>query len=401
MQPFIYRPTIESLEKREMLAGNLQAFVQDRNLYVLGSTGNDTIRVSQSAGKIFITDTSIRVGSSTVSGVAITSLAAIIIHGQAGNDVITVAASVTKDVTVYGGDGNDSITGGSGNNSLDGGAGDDRLSAGPDAGKRNTLTGGTGFDSYYRPYNPANSGAASAKTDDIRQGQVPLCQIVAALEEIAKQGYNFAGNLKYLGNNTYEVKLHGGLPAQKVRYDGWTTDNDPISSTGGFWAVLMQRARLQALGIDPNREYTVSQWSTMNQKTAGKLYSIGETIYHFTGAVSTYYTIKEAAPQQLQSALARGDYIIVNSRSVSGYLSADGIVGNHAYSVLGVYQEAGIWKVRLYNPWGKDTLNATTTIDTLDKSRPAANDGFITLSWQQFTSSANFQSYFIAKKSVK
>ena len=55
-----------------------------------------------------------------------------------------------------------------------------------------------------------------------------------------------------------------------------------------------------------------------------------------------------------------------------------------------------MWKVRLYNPWGMDG-EPGVTIDSLDTSDPPANNGFITLSWQQFTSSANFMGYFVAK----
>jgi hypothetical protein len=37
-------------------------------------------------------------------------------------------------------------------------------------------------------------------------------------------------------------------------------------------------------------------------------------------------------------------------------------------------------------------------MDALDPSHPAANDGVITLSWQQFTNSNNFKGYFVATK---
>ena len=73
------------------------------------------------------------------------------------------------------------------------------------------------------------------------------------------------------------------------------------------------------------------------------------------------------------------------------------IIGNHAYAVLAVYYDAGVWKVRLYNPWGMDRDNGGT-IDAHDKSKPAANDGVITLSWSQFTNTNNFKGYFAAAK---
>ena len=79
------------------------------------------------------------------------------------------------------------------------------------------------------------------------------------------------------------------------------------------------------------------------------------------------------------------------------YTSPDGVIGNHVYAVLAVFNDAGTWKVRLYNPWGTDR-GTTTTIDAVDKSAPAANDGVITLTWQQFTNGANFKGFFVAAR---
>src|SRR5260370_38677566 len=89
---------------------------------------------------------------------------------------------------------------------------------------------------------------------DIHQGHAPVCQTLAALAEAIQQGHNFANDIRYLGNYLYEVKLHGNLPAQMVYFDGWTTSYDPVVSGVEFWTVLMQRARLQALGLDTARQ---------------------------------------------------------------------------------------------------------------------------------------------------
>ena len=102
-------------------------------------------------------------------------------------------------------------------------------------------------------------------------------------------------------------------------------------------------------------------------------------------------------PQALQSDLAKGDYLVAQSHNNNVYVSSDGIIGNHAYAVLSVYNSNGAWLVRLYNPWGMDRENGAT-IDSLDKSHPAANDGIITLTWQQFTNSANFAGLYVGKK---
>ena len=65
------------------------------------------------------------------------------INGEAGNDTVTVASSVTSAVTLIGGAGNDTLTGGGGPDSLNGGDGKDRLTGG--AGD-DVMVGGTGDD---------------------------------------------------------------------------------------------------------------------------------------------------------------------------------------------------------------------------------------------------------------
>src|SRR5207249_3094275 len=147
---------------------------------------------------------------------------------------------------------------------------------------------------------------------------------------------------------------------------------------------------LQALGIDPTRQYTQADWDAFNQKLSGRLYSIREALYAFTGSYPSYNDINAANASALRTALVNGQYVIAQSPA-SGTISSDGIIRNHAYAVLAVYQDAGAWKVRLYNPWGSDEGNGKT-LDALGPSAPA-DDGIITLSWSQFTNNANFKAF--------
>jgi hypothetical protein len=64
---------------------------------------------------------------------------------------------------------------------------------------------------------------------------------------------------------------------------------------------------------------------------------------------------------------------------------------------MSVYYQSGMWKVRLYNPWGFDSENGRT-IESLSGG-PVLNNGFITLSWSQFTNSANFVGVTLAQVS--
>ncbi len=393
-----FQPTVEALESRDLLAAGVFAYVQNSNLIIEGTAGNDYLRVTQSAAKLSVYGTQIGVGSAKVASIDIASINKVIVNGYAGNDTIIVN-TLTKDTVVNAGDGNDAIYGGLGNDVLNGGAGDDliygnagddRLIAGAVANERDTLVGNAGFDSYFHAFAADSPFVNGAAVSDIRQGEAPLCQTEAALAEAVQQGHNFVDDIQYLGGNTYNVKLYGNLSSQRVIYDGWTTDNDPVvNNTGEFWVVLEQRARLQALGIDTDAMTKRADWTAANNATGGKLFSISEAIAAYTGSSAVYSDIGSAKAQTLQAALARGDSILAQTRAASG-TTADGIIGNHVYAVLGVYQEAGVWKVKLYNPWGTDRENGTT--------RDGANDGFITLTWTQFVSTANFRGYFTAKK---
>ena len=399
-----YRPHLEPLENRELLTAGILAYVQNSNLIVEGTTGNDYISVTQSAGRLSVYGTQITVGRSKVDSIDAAGIAKAYINGYAGNDTL-IASSLTKDAIINGGDGNDAIYSGAGNDFLFGGAGDDlicgaagsdRILAGVTASEHDTVNGGSGFDFYYRPFTATAPFVNGQAVSDIRQGETPLCQTVAALAEAVQQNHSFANDIRYLGNNSYDVKLYGNLKSQSVKYDGWTNDSDPLAANGEFWTVLLQRARLQAFGIDPTVEHSRAEWTAFDQNANGRLFSTGEALYAFTGSVSSYNFINSANPQSLQASLLHGDYIVAQSGTASG-VSADGIIGNHTYAVLAIYSEAGVWKIRLFNPWGNDRENGGT-LDTQDKSKPAANDGIITLTWQQFTNSANFQGYFVAKK---
>ncbi len=367
-----YRPTLESLESRELLA--VQAFVTSGTLNVVGSSSSDFILISQTNQQISVLGTQINVNGARATSVNAGSISRLMVYGNGGNDFISLA-TVTNEANIYGGQGDDYIRCGTG--------------------KSEVVRDG-GFDRVFRPFSPSAAVVNGATDADIRQGDAPLCQTHAALAAAAKQGHNFANDIRYLGNNWYEVKLYGNLATQRVYFDGWTTNVDPIqSSPGEFWTVLMQRARLQALGIDPRRAYTDAEWDDWNRKTGGRLYSVGEAIYHFTGSYPTFNAIAAAKPQTLQAALAHGDYLV--AQSADAYITADGIIGNHAYTITAVYYHAGAWKIRLFNPWAIDRDDGTT-LDALDKTRPAANDGYLTLTWAQFTRPANFLGYHHAIK---
>jgi len=136
----------EMLEGRRMFSVALNG----TDLTVTGDTGatpNDVVRITQQdAATIRVEENGVVTFFNT------NSVARIVVNAGAGNDTVSVAAAVTKNAVIDGGDGDDDLTGGGGNDVITGGAGNDSLNGGSgndvlDAGAgNNRLRGGAGND---------------------------------------------------------------------------------------------------------------------------------------------------------------------------------------------------------------------------------------------------------------
>jgi hypothetical protein len=376
------------------------------SLYITSTASHEFVTVSQTHGQLSVANTTIKVGNSSVRSVSTGQVSEVVVYAYGGGDVINLRPSAATIVTeksyikvfkgnnqVFGGAGSNYIVAGdaAGNNVLHGWTGNDDLAAGSSTDK---LNGGGGFDWFYRPINPASPFVNGEHVSDVKQGYSPSCQTDAALAEAVQQGFNFANSIHYLGGSKYQVSLYGGSVKETVNFNGWYDSDDPIpTNSGEFWTILMYRARLERLGIDPTANYSVAQWDSINTSTGGALYSVADAIYGFTGKTGQFTPMNTVSPQQLQSYLARRHYLVASSAPGSG-VSTDGIVNDHAYAVLAIYYQGGMWKVQLYNPWGFDSTNGRT-IEALAGGTPT-NLGFITVSWAQFVNRANFQGITIA-----
>ena len=168
------RLAVESLEERSLLAASLanqlnEISVNTNGLTVeLGSTPPDP------AGAVLVvtgTDNqdSISIRPQATGGVECwvnnvrtvysEPLQAIVVHGQKGNDTITIDELLAIDAFLFGGAGDDTLTGGSGRDVLVGGDGNDVLLGGSG---RDLLFGGQGSDLLYADARAA-TGAGDAK----------------------------------------------------------------------------------------------------------------------------------------------------------------------------------------------------------------------------------------------
>jgi Ca2+-binding RTX toxin-like protein len=104
---------------------------------LLGEAGNDHLYGDEE----FFFNPALVPGNDTLDGGVGNDL----LHGDAGNDSLYGSSGLDS---LFGGAGNDTLDGGSGGDRLDGGAGDDYVAGGND-GTRDTLTGGSGRDTFW------------------------------------------------------------------------------------------------------------------------------------------------------------------------------------------------------------------------------------------------------------
>jgi Ca2+-binding RTX toxin-like protein len=135
------RANIELLEGRRLLT-----VLTAGNLLVSGTSGNDTIQIALSGSNIDA------IVNGDTQSFAQSDVQSIEIHGDTGDDSISISTDITTAANITGDAGNDTIIAGAGNETLDGGDGNDTLdySARTDAitGGSGQFTTGLGVDRY-------------------------------------------------------------------------------------------------------------------------------------------------------------------------------------------------------------------------------------------------------------
>jgi Ca2+-binding RTX toxin-like protein len=120
--------------------------VQDGVLEVVGTPGNDQFVFMISGNQILAYNTIDTPGRLTYRSFSRAAISNIEAYGGAGNDVLRAAGSVTENMLLSGGAGNDYLVGGLGDDILIGGEGNDTLVGGPG---NNLLIGGEGRDALH------------------------------------------------------------------------------------------------------------------------------------------------------------------------------------------------------------------------------------------------------------
>ncbi|HEY7087232.1 MAG TPA: C2 family cysteine protease [Tepidisphaeraceae bacterium] len=397
-------------------------------LRITGTTASDNISVTRTTAGLVISNTtgwsttwtgtftSIRMsgldGNDKMS-ISSTVWAPVVMYGGNGND------------TLVGGTGADRLYGGPGADVLNGGAGNDVIVSVGDGTTTDKCLGGAGSDSFWvdsaatelvsdlaadekaagAVHRIASFTAGSSKTvsptsvkladptltssatgyknfstqplfskygpreDDVFQGQLGDCYLLASLGSLAKTRADFIRqSIADLGDGTYAVQFATGSTKTFVRIDG----DLPVNSYGspvyaGFgiqkslWVSLFEKA--YAFFRYGDGKYASIEGGFMND------------VYEDLGLkASSTFTATSAASvlQQLKTELDAGDAVTFGSKSTVP--SDVPVIGGHAYVVDKVLTDTSgnPTAVVIRNPWGTD-----------GKGSDGANDGYVTVTSAQ------------------
>jgi hypothetical protein len=371
-----------------------------KELDIAGSNISDTIFVTQAGNQLTVN------ADGVVTDYLVSDYNQIMIHGNEGDDTITVDSSVTLNCNIYGDAGADTLT-----NAASGRATIVSIGGGVDTVTGNGLT--TMFwidstdisnasateiaaglvhniDAFYQPFtnlpsngkyipldlngqnlpDPTDSGWTERLTTrsfwgnapaaaDTNQGFLGDCYLLSTLGALANASPNLLVNMAVdLGDGTYAVQFVRGTTKMVVRVDGDLPDEgypDTIlyafpGSTGGQWAPIIEKA--YALFRFSDRTYASIEAGWMGDVLTDL--GVANTDAGALQSDAAIYAIVNAA-------ITSGKAITVGT--VSRIVGTAPLVGGHAYTILGAALVKGVVTVTMRNPWGIDGVANTSNPD--------------------------------------
>ncbi|MFI5378242.1 MAG: C2 family cysteine protease [Tepidisphaerales bacterium] len=339
------------------------------------------------------------------------------LYGGAGNDTLIGGSG---DDVLYGGPGNDYLDGGAGNDTLiDVNPGNDTLIGGggadsfwlsasaaqitPDVSPQEIAAGAVHrIGSFFGAKTPAAKTARAAPrladpmlgkpvdpsagagvkyrsfadrplfpstgpgADDIRQGSVGDCYLMAGLAALAKADPNaIRQTITDLGDGTYAVRFYKNGQQNYVRVDG----DLPVDSSnrlpytglgrqGSLWAALVEKAYAT---FRTGRNSYASLASGFIEEADAALGRKSRTVSRFSSGASLL--------KWVGGELSQGHAVAMGTKAPNGAP----VLAQHAYSVDSVLFRSGQpIGLRIRNPWGVDGVKNSSK-----------NDGYVTLTAQQ------------------
>jgi len=198
---------------------------------------------------------------------------------------------------------------------------------------------------------------------DVRQGQAGDCYLVASLAEASLVDPDVVANMFIVnGDGTYTVKFFNDGQAEYVTVDSFlpTSDSGDLVYSGKgqnyldagneLWVALAEKAYVQANEFGWVRPGLPGNGDNAYSAINGGF--IATALGHLTGQATIAYTsvVPAANFSTMVDAFDAGALIGIASKSTTA--AGSGVVGSHAYAVVGY--DLAAQTVTLYNPWGPE-----------------------------------------------
>jgi Calpain family cysteine protease len=247
---------------------------------------------------------------------------------------------------------------------------------GTDLPSSKVILGNTSFSVSYSTSSKPLFASSGPSMNDINQGYLGDCYLLASLAEAAKQDPSaitsmFTSN----GNGTYGVRFYVNGTARYVTVNASLANGGNIFNSGAdLWASLAEKgyAELQATGVVTGNSVNFgNSWTTIGNGGAPEMAleeitgasaitdfrasgsSWGKVVYNSSFGVSGYTAGNSTASvlSSLVSDLAVGDDVVLSSwTNAKDSAGKTTLVASHAMSIYGYDAATGMLQVR--NPWG-------------------------------------------------
>jgi hypothetical protein len=248
---------------------------------------------------------------------------------------------------------------------------------GTDLASSKVIMGSTQFSVSYSTSTKALFAASGPSMNDVNQGYLGDCYLLAGLAEVAKQQQSMISSMfTNNGNGTYGVRFYVNGKAEYVTVNSSLANGGSIFNNGGadIWASLAEKAytELQASGVVTGNSVNYgNSWTTIGNGGAPEMAleeitgasaitdframggSWGKVVYNASFGVTNYTTGNSSASAMstIVADLAAGDDVILSSyTNAKDSAGRTTLVASHAMSIYGYDNATGMLQVR--NPWG-------------------------------------------------
>ena len=198
--------------------------------------------------------------------------------------------------------------------------------------------------------------------DDIEQGQAGDCYFLASIAAVANKHPDLIRNAIHPnGDGTYTVTFHQASWVEDKAKGTWSQHFKPVKVTvdgelpGGIdYQLYASEGRSGHELWAPILEKAYARWKGGYEQIGNGGYP-ADVLGELVGRVPSSIPLVNVKPakvfQQLAQQQSKGAAMCASSKP-DALVAKTGIVGNHAYSVLGVTMQNGKEFVQLRNPWG-------------------------------------------------